>query len=131
MNFMNATSLTTVPQITVICRKAYGRAYVAMGGGSQNDAMVAWPTAEISFMDPVFATSIVKNKTAGEEGFSEALAEIQKDLEVWDMARIFSAHDVIKPQETRSFLIRMLEIQHRRRNRGIGQHLMRTWPTSY
>ena len=61
MNFMNATCLTTVPQITVICRKAYGRAYVAMGGGAHNDAMLAWPGAEVSFMDPVFATSIVNN----------------------------------------------------------------------
>ena len=85
MNFMNATCLTTVPQITVLCRKAYGRAYVAMGGGAHNDAMVAWPTAEVSFMDPVFATSIVKNKTQGDEGFGEALAEIAKDLEIWDM----------------------------------------------
>jgi len=131
MNFMNATCLTTVPQITVICRKAYGRAYVAMGGGAHNDVMVAWPTAEISFMDPVFATSIVHNKSPGDEGFDQALADIQKDLEVWDMARIFSAQDVIKPQETRAFLIRALEIHKRRRGNGIGEHLMRTWPTSY
>ncbi|MGB3536704.1 MAG: carboxyl transferase domain-containing protein [Mesorhizobium sp.] len=131
MNFMNATCMTTVPQVTVICRKAYGRAYVAMGGGAHNDAMIAWPTAEVSFMDPVFATSIVHNLTAGQEGFEEALGQIQKDLEIWDMARIFSAQDVIKPQETRAYLIRMFEIQQRRRSRGIGQHLMRTWPTSY
>lgn len=131
MNFMNATSMVTVPQITVLCRKAYGRAYVAMGGGTQNDAMIAWPSAEISFMDPVFATNIVKNVSPGDDGFEDALAEIQKDLEVWDMARIFSAHDVIKPQETRAYLIRMLDIQQRRRSGGIGQHLMRTWPTSY
>lgn len=131
MNFMNATCLTTVPQITVICRKAYGRAYVAMGGGAHNDAMVAWPMAEVSFMDPVFATSIVHNKARNDEGFEEAFAHIQKDLEIWDMARIFSAHDVIKPQETRAYLIRMLDIQRRRRSGGLGQHLMRTWPTSY
>jgi acetyl-CoA carboxylase carboxyltransferase component len=131
MNFMNATCLTTVPQITVICRKAYGRAYVAMGGGAHNDAMIAWPTAEVSFMDPVFATSIVHNLTAGQEGFEDALAQIQKDLEIWDMARIFSAHDVVKPQETRTYLIRMFEIQKRRRSGGVGQHLMRAWPTSY
>jgi hypothetical protein len=91
MNFMNATCLTTTPQITVIVRKAYGRAYVAMGGGAHNDAMVAWPTAEVSFMDPVFATSIVHDKTAGDDGFEDALAHIQKDLEIWDMARIFRA----------------------------------------
>lgn len=131
MNFMNATCLTTVPQVTVLCRKAYGRAYVAMGGGAHNDVMVAWPNAEISFMDPVFATSIVHNKTPADEGFEAALADIQKDLEVWDMARIFSAQDVIKPQETRAFLIRVLDIHRRRRGSGVGEHLMRTWPTSY
>ena len=131
MNFMNATCLTTVPQITLIARKAYGRAYVAMGGGAHNDTMVAWPTAEVSFMDPVFATNIVHNLSAGDEGFAEALAHIQKDLEIWDMARIFSAHDVIKPQETRDFLIRMFDVHQRRRSGGLGQHLMRTWPTSF
>jgi len=131
MNFMNATCLTTVPQITVLCRKAYGRAYVAMGGGAHNDTMVAWPMAEVSFMDPVFATTIVHGKTAKDEGFDEALAHIRKDLEVWDMARIFSAHDVIKPQETRAYMIRMLDIQQRRLSGGLGEHHMRTWPTSY
>jgi acetyl-CoA carboxylase carboxyltransferase component len=131
MNFMNATCLTTVPQVTVICRKAYGRAYVAMGGGAHNSAMVAWPMAEVSFMDPVFATSIVHNLGPGDEGFEDALAHIQKDLEVWDMARIFSAHDIIKPEETRDFVIRMLDIQRLRRSGGVGEHLMRTWPTSY
>jgi hypothetical protein len=47
------------------------------------------------------------------------------------MARIFSAQDVIKPQETRNYLIRMFEVQQKRRSGGVGQHLMRTWPTSY
>jgi acetyl-CoA carboxylase carboxyltransferase component len=131
MNFMNATCLTTVPQVTVICRKAYGRAYVAMGGGAHNDTMVAWPMAEVSFMDPVFATNIVHGKSPGDEGFEEALDHIRKDLEIWDMASIFSAHDVIKPQETRAYLARAFEIHRRRRSGGIGEHLMRTWPTSF
>lgn len=131
MNFMNATCLVTVPSVTVIVRKAYGRAYVAMGGGAHNDTMVAWPMAEVSFMDPVFATNIVHNKSPGDAGFEDALANIQKDLEVWDMGRIFSAQDVIKPQETRAFLIRMLDINRRRRAGGLGEHNMRTWPTSY
>ena len=131
MNFMNATCLTTVPQVTVIARKAYGRAYVAMGGGAHNDTIIAWPMAEVSFMDPVFATNIVHGKLAGDEGFDDALAHIQKDLEIWDMARIFSAHDVIKPQETRAYLIRAFDLHRRRRSGGVGQHLMRTWPTSF
>lgn len=131
MNFMNTACLTTVPSITVLCRKGYGRAYVAMGGGAHNDSMVAWPTAEISFMDPVFATNIVHNKSAGDEGFEEALEHIQKDLEIWDMARIFSTQDVIKPQETRNYLIRMFDVHRRRRTDGLGEHLMSTWPTSF
>lgn len=130
MNLMNATCLTTVPQMTVLVRKAYGRAYVALGGGEHNDEMVAWPTAEVSFMDPVFATKIVHDLSPGDEGFDQALAEIQKDIEVWDMASIFSAHDVIKPHETRDYLIRMFEVHRRRRSNGLGQHLMQTWPTS-
>lgn len=131
MNFMNTACLTTVPSVTILARKAYGRAYVAMGGGAHNDSMIAWPTAEISFMDPVFATKIVHGKSPGDDGFEDALAHIQKDLEIWDMARIFSAHDVIKPQETRDCVIRLLDIHRRRRSNGLGEHLMRTWPTSY
>jgi acetyl-CoA carboxylase carboxyltransferase component len=131
MNFMNATCLVTVPSVTVIVRKAYGRAYVAMGGGRHNDDMVAWPTAEVSFMDPVFATDIVHGCSPGDEGFEEAFADIQKDTEVWDMASIFSLQDVIKPQETRAYLIRMLDVYRLRATNGVGQHLMRTWPTSF
>ncbi|MBI3371430.1 MAG: methylmalonyl-CoA carboxyltransferase [Betaproteobacteria bacterium] len=130
MNFMNATCLVTVPSITVLVRKAYGRAYVAMGGGRHNDEMIAWPSAEVSFMDPVFATRIVHGISPGEDGFDAALAEIQKDSEVWDMASIYSVQNVVKPQETRAHLIRMLSVYRRRRSGGIGEHLMRTWPTS-
>ncbi len=131
MNFMNASCLVTVPSITVIVRKAYGRAYVAMGGGRHNDEMIAWPTAEISFMDPRFATNIVHNVDIGEEGYEEAVEDIQKDAAVWDMATIFSVQNIIKPQETRDYLIRMLDVYRLRKNGGIGEHLMQTWPTSY
>src|SRR3546814_3030496 len=100
-----------------------------MGGGAHNDAMIAWPMAEVSFMDPVFATNIVHSLSAGNEGFEDALATIQKDLEIWDMARIFYAHDVIKPQETRDYLILMLYVQRLHRTGGSGLHLMRPWQT--
>ena len=131
MNMMNATSFVTVPCITIIVRKAYGRAYVAMGGGRHNDEMVAWPSAEVSFMDPVFATTIVHGVKPGEAGFDEALAEIRKNDEVWDMASIFSVQNVIKPQETRDYLIRMFAVYRSRRRGGVGQHLLQNWPTSY
>lgn len=131
MNFMNSTCLITVPSITILVRKGYGRAYVAMGGGRHNEEMIAWPTAEVSFMDPVFATKIVHGVSPGDEGFEEALENIQKDIEVWDMATIYSVQNVIKPQETRDYVMRMLDVYQLRKSKGIGKHLMKTWPTSY
>ena len=131
MNFMNAMTLVTVPRIAVILRKSYGRAYVCMGGGRHSDTLAAWPTAEVSFMDPRFATMIVHGLEEGMEGFDDALAQIQKDTEIWDMASSYSVHDVIKPAETRDFLIRMLDVHRLRMTDGVGKHLMRTWPTSY
>jgi acetyl-CoA carboxylase carboxyltransferase component len=131
MNFMNAMTLVTVPRVSVIMRKSYGRAYVTMGGGRHSDDVAAWPTAEVSFMDPTFATKIVHGLSPGDEGFEEAFSQIQSDTEVWDMASIFAVQSVIRPEETRDFLIRMLDVNRLRLTNGVGQHLMRTWPTSY
>ena len=47
------------------------------------------------------------------------------------MAAIYTAHDVIDPRETRNWLIRMLEVHRMRLTGGVGEHLMRSWPTSY
>ena len=52
INWMNALSLVTVPKITVIDAQEYGQAFVNMGGGRQRGRVVAWPTADLSFMDP-------------------------------------------------------------------------------
>jgi acetyl-CoA carboxylase carboxyltransferase component len=131
MNFMNATTLVTVPKLSVILRKSYGRAYVAMGGGRHSDEVAAWPTAEVSFMDPRFATKIVHGVGPGEPGFEEAYAKIQKDTQIWDIAGIYGLQDVIRPEQTRDYLIRMLDVYRLRKTNGVGKHLMRTWPTSY
>jgi acetyl-CoA carboxylase carboxyltransferase component len=131
MNFMNAMTLVTVPRISVIVRKSYGRAYVCMGGGRHSDEIAAWPSAEVSFMSPDFATKIVHGVGVGESGFEEALADIRKGADVWGLASVYAAQAVIKPAETRDYLIRMLDVYKLRMTRGVGQHLMRTWPTSY
>lgn len=131
MNFMNAMTLLTVPRLSVILRKSYGRAYVCMGGGRHTDDIAAWPTAEISFMSPEFATTIVHGVKPGDADFPARLAEIEQDSDVWGLASVFAAQAVIRPAETRDYLIRMLEVYQLRLSKGVGQHLMRTWPTSY
>jgi len=131
MNFMNAMTLVTVPHLSVIIRKSYGRAYVCMGGGRHSDDIAAWPTAEVSFMSPEFATKIVHGVGVGEPGFEAALENIRQGADVWGLAAVYAAQAVIKPQDTRDYLIRMLDVYKLRMTKGVGQHLMRTWPTSY
>ena len=131
MNFMNALALTTVPKLSVVLRKSYGQAYLNMGGGRNSDEMACWPTAEISFMDPTFAVRIVHGLGPNDPGFPAAKAAMDKDSEPYDIAAMYAAQTVIEPSETRDYLIRMLDVHRLRLTRGIGQHLMRAWPTSY
>ncbi|MPZ45758.1 MAG: methylmalonyl-CoA carboxyltransferase [Betaproteobacteria bacterium] len=131
MNFMNALALVTVPKLTVLVRKTYGQAYINMGGGRNSDEFLAWPTAEISFMDPAYAVTVVSGLKPGEPGFEEQKALMEKDNSVYDIASIYAVQDVIRPEQTRDYLIRMLDIHQLRHTRGIGKHLMATWPTSW
>ena len=131
MNMMNALSLTTVPKLSVILRKSYGQAYLNMGGGKNSDEVAAWPTAEVSFMDTNFAVKIVHGLDRGDPGFDEAVQAMNRDNEVWEMAAVHAVQSVIRPEETRDYLKRMLEVHRLEISHGIGEHLMRAWPTSF
>ena len=131
MNLMSALQMASVPKLSVVLRKTYGQAYLNMGGGKNSDEVAAWPTAEVSFMDPGFAVKVVHGLDPGAPGFDEALAEMDRASSVWDFAQVFAAQSVIRPQETRDYLLRMLEVHRLRLTNGVGQRLMRGWPTSY
>lgn len=131
MNFMNALSLTTVPKLSVILRKSYGQAYLNMGGGRNSDEVAAWPTAEVSFMDPQFGVRIVHGLEPGAPGYDSAYADMNRDSRVWDMAATHAVQSVIRPRDTRDYLIRMLQVHRSQLSGGIGAHLMRAWPTSF
>lgn len=131
VNFMNALQLVTVPRLSVIIRKTFGQAYLNMGGGRNSDEVAAWPTAEVSFMTPQFAVTIVHGTKPGEPGFAEQLAEMEKANSAYEIARTYAVQNVIRPQETRDYLIRMLDIHSLKLTGGVGQHLMRAWPTSF
>ncbi len=137
MNFMNALGQITVPKITVIVRKAYGMAFWNMAGsGCATEFIWAWPTAEMSFVGPEIAANVV---FAGKMENSPELAA-QKDQFIEQMildSAPYSAagrhyiHDVIDPRETRTFIIRALEVCQDRRTGGIGSHLLANWPTKF
>ena len=133
MNWLNAMTLVTVPKISVILRKSYGLAVSNMGAGGNADELACWVTAEISFMKPDFGAKVVfgVDPEKEPEKFREAVARMSKGTSPYDMAAIYTAQDVIDPRDTRDWLIRMLEVHRMRMSDGVGQHLMRTWPTSY
>ncbi len=60
---IHAYSEASVPLVTVILRKAYGGAYIAMGSKHLGaDIVYAWPTAEIAVMGPEGAARIIYRK---------------------------------------------------------------------
>ncbi|MGE0749005.1 MAG: acyl-CoA carboxylase subunit beta [Variibacter sp.] len=130
VNFMNALQLVTVPKLSVILRKTYGQAYLNMGGGRNSDEVAAWPTAEISFMTPAFAVRVVHGLKPGDPGFDERLAAMEQENEVWGAASMYAVQHVVPPHETRDHLIRLLKVHQLRLTQGVGQHLLRVWPTS-
>jgi len=133
MNWMNALSLVTMPKISVIMGKTYGQSVLNMGGGGNAHEYIAWTTAEISFMAPKSGVQIVHgiDEQSDPEAYQQALNEMTKSTSPYAAAGSFGLQDVIDPRETRDYLIQALEIHQLRAAHGVGQHLMRTWPTSF
>jgi acetyl-CoA carboxylase carboxyltransferase component len=66
-----------VPRVSVIVRKTYGQAYFNMGGGGYADLLLAWPTAEMSFMDPATGVNVVHGAELGRLPAEERAARRQ------------------------------------------------------
>jgi acetyl-CoA/propionyl-CoA carboxylase carboxyl transferase subunit len=60
---LHAFAEATVPRVTLITRKAYGGAYIAMNSRSLGaTAVLAWPDAEIAVMGPEAAVGILHRR---------------------------------------------------------------------
>lgn len=130
MNWMNALALVTVPRFSVIVRKSFGQAYLNMGGGRNADEVLAWPSADLGFMEPRLAVNVLHGVRADEEPerFAELAAELDRDTEAWDLAGLYEAQYVIDPRETRDHLARLLEVYQ---GKPVGEHLLANWPTTF
>ncbi|WP_085991963.1 acyl-CoA carboxylase subunit beta [Oceanobacillus senegalensis] len=112
-----AYSEATVPKITVITRKAFGGAYVALNSKSIGaDIVYAWPNAEIAVMGPEGAANIIFAKEIAESDEPEKLRQEKIDTYREKFANPYVAaglgmvDDVIDPRETRMKLIQALEM---------------------
>lgn len=132
MNFMAALQMCSVPKLSVILRKSYGQAYLNMGGGRNSDEVLAWPSAEVSFMDPAYAVQVVTLGRDVPEAEREALRQsMERDNSVWGLAEIFAVQAVIRPEDTRRHLSALLDIHCDGRAKGIGRHQLASWPTTF
>ncbi len=107
-----AYSEATVAKVTLIVRKAYGGAYIAMCNKELGaDIVYAWPTAEIAVMGPQGAANIIFRKEIGEA--EDPVAERQARIDQYDQefATPYKAaergyvDDVILPHSTRARLV--------------------------
>jgi acetyl-CoA carboxylase carboxyltransferase component len=112
-----AYSEATVPKFTVVMRKAYGGAYVAMCSRHLGASLViAWPTAEIAVMGPEGATNIIfRKEIATSPNPDETRKEKEKEYEE-KFANPYVAASrgyvdmIIEPDKTRDSLITALDM---------------------
>ena len=104
-----AYSEATVPKVSLIMRKAYGGAYIAMNSkGTGADLVYAWPIAEIAVMGASGAVSIIGKKAidAAEDPAAkreELLNEYNdKFMNPYIAAEHGYVDEVILPEETRT-----------------------------
>lgn len=125
MNWIEALHQSTVPRISVIIRKSYGMAHCNMAGGNMGcDALLAWPTADVSFMAPAVAVNVVHGRKEVTEVQKQAMMDaITRANAPWPAAGVNYIDKVIDPRETRSELVRVLG-----RARGKGERRLMNWP---
>jgi acetyl-CoA carboxylase carboxyltransferase component len=112
-----AYGAATVPKITIVTRKAYGGAYLAMCGKSMGaDRVAAWPTGEIAVMGAEGAVNVLYRKEIEEaENPAEMRqAKIQEYTELFANPYVAASRgmidDVIEPAETRLYVSQALEV---------------------
>lgn len=112
-----AYSEATVPKISVITRKAYGGAYVALNSKAIGaDVVYAWPNAEIAVMGPEGAANIIFAREIEQSENPQTIrhAKIEEYREKFANPYVAAEHgmvdDVIDPRETRKHLKQSLEM---------------------
>ncbi len=118
-----AYSAATVPKITVVLRKAYGGAYLAMCSKDLGaDRVFAWPTAEIAVMGAEGAAEIVFRReiAAAEDPASKRAEVIEEYRSTFSTPYVAASRglvdDIIDPSRTREQVSKALEMLHAKRD---------------
>ncbi|MFH1641542.1 MAG: acyl-CoA carboxylase subunit beta [Nanoarchaeota archaeon] len=112
-----AYSEATVPKISLVIRKAYGGAYIALVSKDMGyDKVIAWPGAEIAVMGAEQAVNILNRKELADSKNPNKLRQdkIKEFSEVFLNPYIAASQGkvdmIIEPKETRKTLIKCLDM---------------------
>lgn len=141
MTYIEALHQSTVPRVSCILRKSYGMAHCNMAGGNmETDTLLAWPIAEVSFVDPEVAVSIVYGRKLQEiEDTAVRMAtkaammeELFRGNAPWDAAGANYIDKVIDPRDTRWELIKALRYARGSDGeRGRSERRLANWPRMF
>ncbi len=104
----------SVPKISLILRKAFGGAYIALASKKLGqDIVLAWPGAQIGVMGPEQAVKIIYKKEIEKEKDKEKfekekIKELKEKLSVFEAAKLGQVDIILHPKDTRSVLIKQL-----------------------
>jgi acetyl-CoA carboxylase carboxyltransferase component len=123
-------SAATVPKISVVVRKAYGGAYLAMSAKALGtDRIAAWPTAEIAVMGAEGAVNVLyRNEIKSAEDPRARRKELIDEYKVqfsnpYQAAQQGMVDAVIEPKKTRAYLSVALEsLRNKRELRPQKKH---------
>lgn len=115
-------SEATVPKITLITRKAYGGAYLAMCSRDLGaDSVLAWPTAEIAVMGAEAASKVIHRREINEAADPKAKLEekVSEYQELFYNPYVAATRGyidaVIMPRDSRTHVIKALEMLRTKR----------------
>lgn len=117
-----AYASATVPKLTVVLRKAYGGAYLAMCAKSMGaDRICAWPNAEIAVMGAEGAANILYRREieSADDPEAERGKRIAEYREAFANPYVAAGRglvdDVIEPADTRLYLAASLQVLRSKR----------------
>ena len=114
---LHAFAEATVPRVTLVTRKAYGGAYIAMNSRSLGATRVfAWPGAEVAVMGAVAAVRILHRRTLADvppdqlqEAEARLAGEHEREAGGLERARALGVIDeVIEPSASREAIVRAI-----------------------
>lgn len=112
-----AYAASTVPKLTLVVRKAYGGAYLAMCAKSMGaDLLCAWPSAEIAVMGAEGAVNVLYRKeiAEAEDADAERRNRIDEYKEQFANPMVAAGHglvdEILEPADTRAYFASALEV---------------------